>query len=107
MPAYGRDISDSVKVYWINIVEAAKQQLPIACFGYGVTAHDEADAINLLQGHFRDQKLELDAKTAVASIGVINDLSEIEQNHVRPNMGNHMRRGVWFPLGLNYDRRGW
>ena len=96
-----------MKVYWINIVEAAKQQLPIARLGYGVTAHDEADATNLLQSHFRDQKLEPDAKTAVASIHVINDLSEIEQNHVRPNMGNHMRRGIWFPLGLNDDPRGW
>jgi len=29
----------------------------------------------------------------------VRDASELDQGHVVPNMGNWLRRGVWYPLG--------
>jgi hypothetical protein len=80
-------------MYW---VKASGVGVQVADgFGYGVTAHDPADAIGLLAGYL--QYDEKEAKSIFDSVGVIEDVAEIEQNHVRPNMGNHLRRGIWFP----------
>jgi hypothetical protein len=89
-----------VNLYWIDLTEHARDLVgPGSGRGYGVTAIDKADAVQLLQDHFQRDKIELDTESAIASIRAINDVSEIEQNHVRPNMGFHLRRGVWYPSG--------
>jgi len=97
-----------MKLYWLDVSKS-----PFwpdggfgAAFGYGITAHDEADAVALLEDHFTDRGSPFH-KELVTSIRSVNDLAEIEQNHVRPNMGNHLRRGIWYPQGLNADRHGW
>ena len=46
------------------------------------------------------------ARSAVADIAIreireVNDVAELDQGHVIPNMGNMLKRGIWFPLG--YD----
>ncbi|MGZ3274231.1 MAG: hypothetical protein ACXU8Z_10745 [Caulobacteraceae bacterium] len=58
--------------------------------GIGVTAASEADARLLIRLHFGDE-------VVVENVTVIADMAEIDQDHVVPNMGNHMVRGVWWP----------
>lgn len=63
-------------------------------WGAGVTAHDDEDALHLLKEAFGD--------LPVATMAVLKSVDELEQGHVRPNMGNVLVRGIWFPLG--YER---
>jgi|HubBroStandDraft_6_1064221.scaffolds.fasta_scaffold519703_2 hypothetical protein len=63
--------------------------------GVGITAHSEADARQLFEMAFGQSR-------QIASIEPIADMSELDQGHVVPNMGNWLRRGIWFPLG--YDQ---
>ena len=57
--------------------------------GIGVTAHSEADARVIIAEHFSDVEVE--------RIRMISDLASLDEKHVQPNIGDHMRRGVWFP----------
>jgi hypothetical protein len=78
-----------MKVYWLKFLEpAAFQGLGL---GAGITARNSADAAALAQDAFGDVR--------IASIDPVDDLSSLDQGHVRPNMGNILTRGVWFPLG--------
>jgi hypothetical protein len=60
--------------------------------GYGVTARDTSDAEMLLE--------ELGYPSpGVSVIGVIEGIrhEQLDQNHVVPNSGPLLIRGVWFP----------
>ena len=57
--------------------------------GIGVTARSEADALALIAEHFSEVQVE--------RIEILDDLATLDERHVRPNMGDHMVRGVWFP----------
>lgn len=61
--------------------------------GYGATGYDQADAEALLQSF--GYPLE-----GVRIIRVTPDIkqSDLEQNHVAPNSGPVIVRGVWFPF---------
>ena len=59
------------------------------CLGFGVTAESEDAAVALAEPHLDGAK--------ISSIRAIRDISELDQNHVVPNMGVWLRRGVWFP----------
>ena len=66
--------------------------------GCGVTAHNREDAIALLEERvFCDQPMR-------PIVEVLDDvsLSQLDHKHVRPNLGNHLERGIWFPQG--YDK---
>ncbi len=80
--------------FWIIFED--KQQLPLGMsFGCGVTAENEADALSLIRTRiFRGHELPKisETKRNVA-------LDELDQSHVRNNMGNAAIRGIWFPLG--------
>ena len=69
--------------YWIECVDAP---------GVGITASSEADALKLLAEAFGGER-------DVEHIAVLRNASELDQNHVVPNMGNWLKRGVWYPLG--------
>jgi hypothetical protein len=56
----------------------------------GVTAYSEVDAREIVRAIF---------DRPIVKVEVISDMRDIEQNHVAPNMGNHFKRGIWFPLG--------
>ena len=60
--------------------------------GFGVTGYDQVDAESLLRG------LGYPAE-GVSITGVIADVTyaALEQNHVAPNIGPMVVRGVWFP----------
>ena len=57
--------------------------------GVGVTAHSEADALELIADCFSGIEVE--------RLEFVSDLALLDQRHVVPNMGDHMIRGVWFP----------
>lgn len=85
-----------MKLYWIRHNDPLKQRS--SPMGYGVTARDEQDAVYLLVEATPDL-----GETDVAGgwvVKTINAISEIDQEHVVPNMGNHMKRGIWFPQGV-------
>ena len=81
-----------MRVYWIQVTDSKKHISPL---GYGVTALNEQDAKRLLF-----EALSFPETESKCRIRVVRDMSEVDQNHVVPNMGNHLKRGVWFPKGL-------
>ena len=79
-----------MKVYWLKLRDSK-------CLGYGVTATDRNDAIALLARVSSTGLKEPVDATMIDSWREINDIAELDQNHVVPNMGNLLRRGIWFP----------
>ena len=57
----------------------------------GVSAYSLGDALELLAG----AGYEVDPESATVREGV--RVGELDQNHVVPNMGVIVRRGVWYP----------
>jgi hypothetical protein len=77
-----------MKPYWITF-EAPP--LVVLNLGMGITAQNEADAIMLARSAVAD--------IAIREIREVNDVAELDQGHVIPNMSNMLKRGIWFPLG--------
>lgn len=77
-----------MKVYWINFSDVTMSPLGL---GMGVTAYDEADA-RCLAGHAAPNHV-------IASVRPVDSIADLDQGHVVPNMGNFLKRGIWFPLG--------
>jgi hypothetical protein len=83
-----------LRLFWINFEDRELASLPVGTrLGIGVTAENEAEAAvlagaNLFQG----------ADLPAHSIRRIETMDEVDPRHVRPNMGNHLVRGIWFPL---------
>jgi hypothetical protein len=65
--------------------------------GCGVTAYDEDDARRLVRERVFAGGVLPPIGKAIEDI----DISTLDDEHVRPNMGVPIRRGVWFPKG--YD----
>jgi hypothetical protein len=61
--------------------------------GFGVTAFSTDDALHLL----RQAGIELDTNSAKLRLLEGISISDLDQNHVIPNMGPMNFRGVWFP----------
>ncbi len=62
-------------------------------YGFGITAWSEKDAVNLLKEKvFKNVDLPKIIETKI-----ITSLDDLEQNHVKPNIGNPVFRGVWYP----------
>lgn len=75
-----------MRPYWIN-----RQ----GRLGAGITAYSEADALALFAAAFG-------ADEAPGPLRPILDAAELDQGHVIPNMGNMLKRGIWFPLGYDH-----
>jgi hypothetical protein len=45
----------------------------------------------------KQDKISVVGRSMIESWREVKDVAELEQNHVRPNMGMMLRRGVWFP----------
>ena len=58
--------------------------------GAGVTAHNREDAEAMIETEF--------GPLEVADTKTVSSIDELEQNHVRKNMGNFLKRGIWYPL---------
>ena len=77
--------------FWFTFTKPARPT--ILSMGCGVTAYDLADARKLLQEQvFSNYGAEL-IDEVIEDI----DISTLDDKHVRPNMGNPVVRGVWFP----------
>jgi len=64
--------------------------------GCGVTAYSREDALALVRER-------VFGANGPALVRVIDDVTpdQLETNHVLPNLGNVVQRGIWFPQG--YD----
>ena len=81
-----------LRPYWITLrrrIEPSPLNL-----GVGITADSEIDARNLFMERIGGEERILEIK-------LIENMGVLDENHVVPNMGNPLLRGIWFPLG--YD----
>lgn len=83
--------------FWFDF-GSERNTLPIGVNrGCGVTAYNHDDAISILRELvFLEKEIPLIEKI-VEDI----DVSELDKDHVLVNMGDVLRRGVWYPLGYN------
>jgi len=80
-------------VFWIDFDKKDFERLPTRMMpGVGVTASDAGDALDLLKLHFFAE-----TEIPACRITLVESIDDIEQNHVRPNIGNFLRRGIWYP----------
>jgi hypothetical protein len=78
--------------YWITFPHS-ERPTPLN-LGCGVTAESEQTAIEMVRARvFQGQAFEIERVVEDVSV------SDLDQGHVVPNMGNPMLRGIWFPLG--------
>ncbi len=75
--------------YWVTFSD--QKVFSVLRRGVGVTAHNEGDALLLIEEAF--------GPLMVRQIVVVEDVASLDQGHVRPNMGSLFMRGIWFPLG--------
>ena len=76
--------------YWFKFVKSPFGNLNLGC---GITAYDLEDAHRFLREKVFPERGAQPIEAVVEDI----DISTLEANHVRPNMGNPAVRGVWFP----------
>jgi hypothetical protein len=82
-----------LKIYWVNL----RGKLPGLGLGVGITARDWDDAVLLLSEGGKVLCGEPIDASMIESWREVKDVAELEQKHVRPNMGEILRRGIWFP----------
>ena len=88
----------ALRRFWFEFSGDATKRLPAGvAYGCGVSARDYDDALQLIQSKVFEGNPLPETIREIADV----DVSELDQNHVRPNMGDVLRRGIWFPLG--YD----
>lgn len=79
-----------MRPYWVKLL-----LLPVPTplnLGVGVTAASEAGA--------RDTVMAAVEGAGIVSVTPVSDVTDLDQRHVVPNMGNILVPGIWFPLGL-------
>jgi len=69
--------------YWITIEGR---------LGVGVTAQNDQEALAIAAPAL--------GTSEARSVTPISTLEELDQRHVVPNMGNWLKRGIWFPQGF-------
>ncbi|HVG52200.1 MAG TPA: hypothetical protein VM867_11255 [Xanthobacteraceae bacterium] len=63
----------------------------------GVTARDWDDAILLMKAAMSGYLQSKFDEAMIDTWSEVRNVDELDQNHVVPNMGVMLRRGVWFP----------
>jgi len=77
--------------YWISFEAMAKPNaLSLGC---GVTALSEADALQLIEQRIVRENPGLVGGAVLTGIAI----SDLDEHHVRPNMGDPTIKGIWFP----------
>lgn len=83
----------ALKRFWIEF-ERLERPDPLN-LGCGVTAHNYDDALSLISTRiFPDKTIP-----TIVAVSEDVDVSTLDANHVLPNMGVVVKRGIWFPLG--------
>jgi hypothetical protein len=78
--------------YWITFEFGPSDLVPAgAGMGVGVTAVSLDDALVMVEGLFEG------ALPPVREVLTDVDVSLLDAGHVLPNIGNVLRRGVWYP----------
>ncbi len=82
--------SGLLTAYWI---ESPNRGGPL---GFGVTAHSIDDALGIIRFFGYTNYLPAD----LASLKIIEGVRyhDLEANHIRPNMGPIVVRGMWYPF---------
>lgn len=82
--------------YWFKFRLDIEDNPPLGILmGCGVTATSKENAIDIIKRKvFKNRELP-EIIEFVENI----DIRTLDENHVRPNMGNPVVRGIWFPLG--------
>lgn len=84
--------------YWLLHDLKLSDPHPIGVLpGIGVTAYDEEDALRLV----RERVFATDPFPRIRELIADVDVSTLDDKHVRPNMGNPVVRGIWFPKGYS------
>jgi len=87
-----------MKRYWFKFAGKHYSELPFGIImGCGVTAINYEDAINII----REKVFQGGELPQIITLIEDIDISLLEENHVRLNIGNIFPRGIWFPLGYN------
>lgn len=86
-------LSNILHRFWFTFADPP-QFSPLG-LGCGVTAYDYADASNLLKATVFGEMPALTIQSVTEDV----DIQTLDRNHVIPNMGIAVNRGVWFPLG--------
>lgn len=82
--------------FWFKF-DTAIELPPGVAYGCGITAYDYDDAQQLArQRVFAGTEMPDPART-VEDV----DISQLDRDHVLPNMGDPVVRGVWFPRGFD------
>jgi hypothetical protein len=81
-----------MRPHWLTVENPPK--FHFLGLGVGITAYSEEEVRKLFAEAFGPGFKVKDVRT-------IHTMDEIDQGHVRPNMGNHLVRGIWFPLGFD------
>jgi hypothetical protein len=84
-----------MKMYWIKFQNGSEPS--VFNLGAGVTALSKEDVFELLKPIIESNF----DKRIVSEVKELTSVSELDQHHVIPNMGNPSCRGVWFPLGYS------
>jgi hypothetical protein len=80
-----------MEVFWVDFHEP-----PIGLgLGLGVTAFDKEDALRIVEDNFGQLSAE--------RITIVESIDQLEANHVRRNMGNFLKRGIWFPNNSDWS----
>jgi hypothetical protein len=82
--------------FWFEFTVARPEDLPPGVrMGCGVTAHTLEQATALVQERVFGGAALPPTRIVVSDI----EISTLDPGHVRPNMGNPVIEGIWFPLG--------
>ena len=81
-----------MKPYWVMFERLATPTF--LKMGVGVTARSESDARAIVAAAFSEAR--------ITTIEAVEGVGSLDQDHVVPNMGNMLRRGVWFPKGFEH-----
>lgn len=74
--------------YWIEL-----ENQELFWHRFGVTAYTIEDAIDLIMSKALNTEERPEIKTVIENV----DIRDLEQNHVAPNIGIPVIRGVWYP----------
>lgn len=87
--------NNHLKHYWFgfDLKNYSNDSFIASMLGYGVTAYSTEDAKDLLMKEiFNNMELP-----TLISLKENIKVSDIEANHVAPNIGLFIEKGVWFP----------
>jgi hypothetical protein len=87
--------------YWFKFeLTMADPHPPGVLLGCGVTAFSQSDALDLM----KERVFTKFPFPPVKSVQEDVDVSTLDRGHVLPNMGNVLKRGIWFPIGYDWPR---